>query len=448
MDMREDEVQVQLDLVRRDTTGRIVERRRPDLATRALVSEALNNWSKTRGRRVDNQDTLGGLIRQLPDQSDKVTRLFQNYLFGQFNNINSTYNSPEALAVMISDLIDNWTVTTQDSYRPSLTSGGFMANKLALDGYAGNVRYHTATVGRNFTSRDARERIHNNVIRQLHGLTVNTKDEKEVEAVNLITKAFKLWHKRLGDEMVRSRIKASSQYLDPVGLKLRDAKLLTADEKTQGFKAIQTLLKKKTLRLLDSNKENAIISPYILFVGGLLADPEKKFSDQNEFEIVYNKVRTDPRLPATNAQEAIMKAIINRAIEKLARDTGNSIAVVASQMQGSDNIVAEGYIKEAILDFIYNTRKHETTFSEALVGLSRSEIDMVLKEYRELVALNASSSSNNTRFNAMNNQDFGFYMGESIYANEFKNANTVMDAMTYEFLGKLGATAYLFDTRS
>ena len=448
MDMREDEVQVQLDLVRRDGTGRIVERRRPDLATRALVSEALNNWSRKRGRRVDNQDTLGGLIRQLPDQSDKVTRLFQNYLFGQFNNINATYNSPEALAVMISDLIDNWTVTTQDSYRPSLTSGGFMANKLALDGYVGNLRYHTSTVGRNFTNRDARERIHNNAIRQLHGLEMNTKDEKEVEAVNLITKAFKLWHKRLGDEMVRSRIKESSQYLDPVGLKLRDAKLLTADEKTQGFKAIQTLLKKKTLRLLDSNKENAVISPYILFVGGLLADPEKKFSDQNEFEIIYNKVRTDPRLPATNAQEAIMKAIINRAIEKLARDTGNSIAVVASQMQGSDNIVAEGYIREATLDFIYNTRKHETTFSEALVGLSRSEIDMVLKEYRELVALNASSSSNNTRFNTMNNQDFGFYMGESIYANEFKNANTVMDAMTYEFLGKLGATAYLFDTRS
>lgn len=450
LDISEAEIQYELEknVKRNKTTGQIILRHRPDITSRALVAEALNNWSTKRGSRVDNKDTIAGIIRLFPDQKDRVTQLFQNVLLQGFNQTNLTYNSNLALPAMISDLIDNWTVTTQDSYRPSLTSGGFMANKLALDGYMGNLRYRTSAVARQFTSRDIRERINADVIRQLHGVDITSTESTEVEAVNMIAKAFKLWHRRLGEEMVNAKIIVTDRYLDPIGLKLRDARELTQSERSKGFRSIRNLIRNKILKQLDKSGENTIISPYILFVGELLPSPDEKFNDASNFRLEYAKFSTDPTQEATTAKEAMVKLVILQAINNLVRDSGVSKTVAMGQMQGPNNPLAEAQVQEAIRDLIYSTRQHQTTFAEALSNLNREEIKIVINEYRNIVSDSSPTLNGARLFAEMNNAEFGFYMGETKYANEYKGTNHVLDAMTYEFLGKLGATAYMFDMRS
>lgn len=448
LNMREDEIQDELSQVRRNqTTGSVIQLRTQDAATRALISQALNHWAKNRGRRVDNTNTLAGLLRLFPDSQDHITFTFQNFLLQGLNQTQLTYNSEEALAVFVSDLIDNWTVTTQASYRSSLHSGGFMANKLALDGYMGNLRDKMETVGTTFTDRADRERIHNNAIRVIHGQPVTHGSIEEEQAVNMIVEAFKVWHTRLGEVMVSSRITATAKHLDPLGLKLKDAKLLTEGERTTGFTAIRSLIQQKTVHQLDTLGSNTIISPYILFVGGLLADPHLPFEQQPGFRNQYQKFILDLSAPATTAKEVVMKLVINRSISAYASQEGIPLAVAMSAFQSGGRLV-EQRIQQSILDIILVTRQHETTFAEAFVGIPIAELDTVLKEYRELVVNNTPNELQSQRFQRMNNRDFGFYMGESKYANEYKGENTVMDAMTYEFLGKLGATAYMFDTRT
>ena len=447
--MRESEIQTSLQTVKR-VDGRIIQRTRPDLTTRALFAEGMNNWIIARGKRVDNADTLAGMLRLFPDESDKMTRLLQNVLLQGFNQTNLSYNSPEALIVMISDLIDNWTVTTQSTYLPSATSGGFMANKLALDGYMGNLRHNTSIVARNFTDMDARQRINLNVMRSLQGLTLTISDPLEIAAVQNITKAYQLWHSRLGEELVNARIKKQGaiKHLDKVGLKLKDSRLLSKEERNKGFVAVRNLIQKKTLRRLDADLDNAVISPYIAFLGGMLLNPDKPITEQSEFAVMYQRFTADPTTIPNTAQEAIMKLMVNRAIEKYARDNGiASKSTAATQfIETSGN--TDTKVQEQYLEFIYMTREHETTFAEAFNGISREDMDLILKQYRQIVANNASNSLIGERFKYLIGSDFGFYMGESQYGSDYTPENSPLDALTYEFFGKLGATAYLFDTRS
>jgi hypothetical protein len=449
--LTEGEIQTELKKVKR-VDGRIIQRSRPDLTTRALFAEGLNNWNMARGRRVDNSDTLAGMLRIIPDESDKLTRLLQNYFFQGYNQTNLTYNSPMALVVMLSDLIDNWTVTTQSTYLPSSTSGGFMANKLALDGYMGNLRHHTSIVGRTFTNLDVRERINLNVIRRLNGQPITVSDPIEIAAVDNITKAYQLWHTRLTEEMVNSRIKkpGSIQYLDKIGLKLKDSRLLSKEERANGFNAIRNLIRNKALKRLDEHTRNAVFSPYVAFLGGLMMDPNVSFVEQPDFQVTFEKflIMADGKpAQAINGKEVIMKQIVEEAIEKYAIANSISISAARSQLQNA-NPAFQDIVKDTLVSFIYKTREHQEIFSELFTKVSNDELDLLLKDYRSILANNAASELTGQRFKALLNSDFGFYMGETQYSADYKPQNTPLDALVYEFLGKLGATAYIFDTRS
>lgn len=450
MDMHEFEIQDNLGKVVR-VDGRIRHTGSPNLVTRALFAEGLNNWSRKRGKRVDNKGTMAGLIRLIPDEADKVTSLFQNFLIQGYNQTNLSYNSPEALIVMISDMVDNLTVTTSSTYIPSNTQGGFIANKLALDGYMGNLRQNTSVVGRRFTNREARERINLNVIRKLHGLELTTTDTQEIIAVENITKAYFLWNERLREEMVHGRIKtvASAQHLDKVGLKLRDCRLLSKEERHKGFDAIRSLMQKKAIRSLEKNGEGSIVSPYVLFVSGLLpsTNSETGIEKNTELKKAYDKFLIDPHAEAKTAAEVMMKFLFMRAIKRFQNTSSVAdMAIATSQFLVSGNVLER--IQNETSEFIYMTREHSTSFTEAFAGISREDMVVLLKAYHEILSKNPVNTLGGQRFNELMKSDYGFHMGESQYSSEFKFDGSPIDALTYEFLGKMGATAYLFDERS
>ena len=449
LDMRESEIQENLSKVVR-VDNRVIERRRPDDTTRALLAETLNNWSVKRGARVDNSDTLAGLLRRFPDEGDRLTTLLQNTLIQGFNQTNITYNSPESLLVMISDLIDNWMVTTQSTYLPSTTSGGFMANKLGLDGYMGRLRHETGTISRLFNKQDARERINLNVIQQLHGLPITISDANEISAVNSIVKYFTLWHNRLGEEMVNARIKseAARPHLDPVGLKLSESKALSKEERDRGFNAVRNLIRNKALKNLDTDPAASVVSPYVSFMAGHIANPDLNFSDQADFSTEYEKFIVDPSANAINAKEAIMKLMVNRAIKKYALDNPKTTMLAALDQFKTSGGISQKLVQDQITTLIFSTREHETSFAEAYQGVSDPEMQHILNEYRGALHNDQANVIKNKRFNELKDGNFGFYMGETPYAADYKGMNSVVDALTYEFFGKLGATAYLFDSRS
>jgi hypothetical protein len=453
MGIKESDVQRGLAHLRRDKFGRIILRQQVDFTTRALIAEGLNNYHKKRGSRVDNKDTIGGLLRIWEGDRQFIDRFILPWIEG-FNQNGLTYNSPEALAVMISDMLDDTTVNTQSSYRSNKNTGTFIYNKELLKSYLADLILHSTIVSQEFNDPEVREQIMMDLVRKMLGLPLFSTEPKVLQAVETLYKPMKVWNTRLRAEIFKSKIKENVDFLDPIGVKHKIARELSREQMDQGFRAVVNMMRDKYRIQLEDNQLGGIINPYILFMGNLLPDPNVPVASQAEFRESFIRFAKEPSATALTANEAIIKHLVNVALDKklLSDQTidPNRTMSMTKAFVANNPSNLEQHMKEAITDLIYRTRENDQSFTSELVTLNETETYLIFNQYVNTVNDSEVSQINGTKLRLIrqNIDAFGYYQGKSKYLPDDTGLASPMDALAFEYFGRLGASAYLFDTRT
>lgn len=449
--MREDQIVEGMNgISRHRRTNRILRLDNNPVGTRALLAQMMNNSFGQRGNLVVNHNTLGGALRRLfGNKQDKVVDVVQNVLLQHpGNRTGLTYQSPEALIIFLSELIDNTTVATESSYRPSLHGGGFESNKETLKTYVAEIMNAGAEIQRAFPQREIRERIHAQAARHVLGLPLAPMaNENETNAMRKLASAMTVFNNQMNRLMVDSHLVEGSSGLDPIGLRLRNSQKLNKGEITKGYETVTSLIRKKMLDNLDKDGANSSVNPYILFLGGLMPRPTEDLQTNNMFIKFFN----NPDAKAVSGEEAVMKELVQRSIDVAIRHERKTNPSADRTTVANKGIAyLSKFTNEAITNFIYETRENTTSFSGAFATLDNTETSLLMDGYRQTVEMENQDPSVSQRINEIiaPNSPFAFYQGYTEYVSGDSGKAAPVEIMTREFFGKLGVSAYKFNQGS
>jgi len=453
MGMRESDVVVHLDEIERSMDGNIMNINENPRARRALLQRALTNYFQKRGRRVDNIGTLGGAIRTLfSGMDDWISLTLQNKLLQSMNSNNLTYNSPEAILVFLSEVIDNTAVTTQSSYKPSDMGGGFELNKEGLKSYVGDLINTSNTIRYKYSNQSDIDQIVKDAALIANDMPPTGTNPEMLEDAKRLAGKQKLFNDQLRTKLVDSKIKDRADTLDRVGLKLVRSTKLSPQERSLGHRAVVNTMRAKYLTNLDTQGNDAIVNPFLLYVGGLMVDPSthKDSLINGPFKAELSKFLNNPGETALTAEEAVTKQLVNAAIDihvinqrKMnpawtRKDTLNTMVY-------NNNLLKEE-ILTAVNKLIIQTRENTNRFSSAFNHLNNGEVSLIVSSIKDTVGRTTLNSETKSRIDNIkrNTTVFGFYQGISNYIPEDTTVSSPMDIIADEFLGRLGSTAYLF----
>lgn len=449
--MREDQIVEGMNsIVRHKRTNRILRLDNNAMGTRALLAEMMNNAFGQRGKLVINHNTLGGTFRRLfGSKADKVVDVVQNTLLQHPGNRTAlTYQSPEALAVFLSELIDNTTVATESSYRPSLHGGAFESNKETLKTYVAEILDAGAQIHRAFPDRETREQIHAQAAKNVLGLPLAPlANENQTKAMQKLSSAMKVFNMQLNRLMVESHLVESASGLDPIGLRLRNSQHLNKGEITKGYDAVTELIRQKMLNNLDIDGRNSAVNPYMLYLGGMLPKPTADLQTNN----MFIKFFKNPDAKAVSAEEAVMKMIVDRTIDTALRhEKKTNPAADRTTVTNKGITYLSKFTNETITNFIYETRENTSPFSDSFGLLDNMEMSLLLTAYRGVIETDNQDPSVAQRMNEItaNNSPFAFYQGFTEYVSRELGKAAPVEIMTREFFGKLGISAYKFNQAS
>jgi hypothetical protein len=455
LDMTEFDVIREMENVNRAEDGAIVRLETQPLTERAVLQRGLTNHLAARGSRIDQNETFGGLFRNIASSlglDDFVSLTIQNKLLASINDSQLTYNSPEGILVLISEMIDNTTVTTESSYRPSSIGGGFEFNKEGLKGYVGDIWNVATGIDSKYKSTVKKEEVSNNTALILNSLPTTTTDLEIRRDAERLAEKIKLFNGQLRSLLVKSRIKDRGDNLDPIGLKTRRSTKLNREDKDRGRKAVVNAMRTKYTNNLTTNGVDAVVNPFMLFISGNMLDPSMDTIgvSSSEFAADLRKFTDNPNDTADNAREAMAKQIVNDALSiKLGREKNYNASTTLDDVKNSARI-NPGYLNEDVIEatrrFIIRTRENTQRFSTAFKHLSKPEIELIVKSVIETVSQTRPDSLTAEKIRQIldNRESFGYYQGLSPYIPESHVTATPMDILADQFLGKLGATAYLF----
>jgi hypothetical protein len=457
MGMTLSQVVEEMENISRSESGNIVRIKNGSLANRAILQKAMTHYFGQRGTRVDNSGTLGGTIRNMFRGADDFISLqIQNRLLQSFNNSNLTYNSPEAILVFISDAIDNTAVTTQSSYMPSQTQGGFEAHKEGLKLYVNDIIHTALGIQHKHKEQANIDAIHRNAGLIAAGLPLDASftNPDMIEDAKRLGNKIKLFNNQLRSKLVESRIKDTGDNLDAIGLKLVKSTQLEQEQRDMGYNAVVNAMRAKYLNNLDNDRLDSIVNPFMMYIAGLLVNPssDKNSLQSAEFRNEIIKFTKNPNNAAINAKEASIKNLVNMAmVIRLQKEKqmypSRTIGDIQTKV-ARDPFYLNEEIIEASNRFIVATRENSSRFNTAFNNLTNTEIQLIHAAVREVVATREGDESSlvATRIKEIksNKESFGYYQGKSNYYPRRTDLSNPMFILADQFLGKLGSTAYLF----
>lgn len=367
-------------------------------ATRSFLTHLVTQGMKRRGERTDYGWSLGSGVRKLVPEH-VVSQYIQNYALTSWNGSSLTYNSPFAPMIVLANLIDETSATTQGSFASDV--GGIENMTYAIDPYTLNVMRLWSELTSEFPTNKAKHlSLLQDVVRYLHkdpNMPVQTTDPLEQQLVTSLAEGITLFSQRLVKIMNDAQLFERSHNLDKFPLRLRNFELLTPEARQNGYTAIKEKQRKKQLDLLAENRQEAPFSALTAYVGGIIPYnkgliPDGRYGQPNDKDFtskVLDDIQNGVETIANTGREAILNYIIREAVSNAARHASNNGVVLSPidylNTRGKNIVNVYKDSQDILSRILYRNRHGNVTMFNLFQGMSDQNMEMLVTEYTNIL---------------------------------------------------------------
>jgi len=352
---------------------------------RAFLVGLIQRGIDRRGERAD-EGTAAGIIRSIPFVGSElmISTILQNNLLQGFMNATSlTYNSPFAPLAILTELIDQASVTTKGSLQSDVS--GIQNDKLLIDPYVYNVMIKSADLSSEYPNNlNMQHAIIQDVVRNLLGIRPILTGVKEQKHVESLTGAFRLLTDKTVELQTQVGMLEKTSKNDVFPVRLRDTSLLQDRNLARdAFDIIKKELVSKNIAMLDANGKYATFSPLLGYTSGIIPlNPEEMLvADEASLSKVVADIISGKDTIANGGREAIINWAVRTAAKKSIGRTG--ITTVADYASTQSLVRIHKDVQEIIHKILWQTRDGDVTLEKTFGGMTTQNMDMVVLAFKK-----------------------------------------------------------------
>lgn len=442
------------------TTGAITRLTRRSLsqlgAQRSFLTTLVQRGVERRGERSDYGWTVAGAIRKfVPEKA--VTNFAQGMLLASWNASSLTYNSPFAPMVVLAELIDATSVTTNGSFMSDV--GGIENMKYAIDPHVLNIMRLWAELTSEFPYKKAKHlELLQEVVRYVHGTPILTKDPLETQLVTSLGDAIKLFHNQLLGLMEESMMTDRAKSLDKFPLRLRNFELLTPEARTQGYDTIKNKLRDKQLDALNNSGQDSVFSSLLMYTTGIIPFETGLMpaADSAFITQVIADIRAGNPTTAKSGREALLNFYVRQAASNAVKHGsagGTTILSSIDYVNTRSSVDIFKDVQDLLTQTLFKVRDGNISFKDAFNGMTTDNMDILLESYR--IALVTPHNKDLKRIwtsQVLGNKDLQDYFSIPnrripLLPDSFESMEGA-DILAIDFLSKCGVSSHLFPVDS
>lgn len=421
-------------------------------AQRSFLTHLVMRGMERRGTRSDYGWSLGGLVRKLtPDNI--LSRWGQNFALNSFNASELTYQSPYAPMIVLSDLIDETSATTQGSFRSDV--GGLENMKNLIDPYALNAMKAWSEATSSYPNNKQRHlEIVQDAVRILHGQSPTATDRLQLQLTQNLANALKLMHTQIVNLMEETKMTKRANSLDLFPVRLRNFELLGPNERTTGYQAVKDALRQKQILMLQANGIDSVFSSLAMYTGGLIPLSKGMVSadDSTFISQIMDDMKNGRPTVTNSGRQALLNYLTRQAAANAVKNAvtaGTGIKNLFDYANTSTPVTIFKDIQDVLGPILYRVRDGNVSFKDAFDGMTNDDFNVLLADYERILVQSSNEVVKiNWVGNVLGNEDikkfFTVTQRQVPLLPESFETMEASDMLAIDFLSRCGVSAHLF----